>query len=97
MESRLLLRVCSISPQTLEGFSLHFDKLFSSVRGCAKHIAQPCKLKVKVTVEGNGIEHRSMQLNHDYKVVVTSGDHKFGFLILCPHPIAFTLKLVHKI
>ena len=49
------LRVCSISPQTLEGLSLHFDKMFSSLRGCAKQIAQSCKLKAKVTVEGNGI------------------------------------------
>ena len=32
-----------------------------------------------------------------FKVVVTSGDHKFEPLILCPHPIAFTLKLFHKI
>ena len=53
----LQLRVCSISHQTLEGLSLHFDKMFSSVRGCAKHIAQSCKLKAKVTVEGNEIEH----------------------------------------
>ena len=52
-----LLRVCSISHQTLEGLSLHFDKMFSSVRGCAKHIAQSCKLMAKVTVEGNRIEH----------------------------------------
>ena len=57
MELSLELRVCSISPQTLEGLSIHFDKMFSSVRGCAKHIAQSCKLKAKVTVEGNGIEH----------------------------------------
>ena len=58
MEFSLQLRVCSISPQTLEGLSIHFDKMFSSVRGCAKHIAQSCKLKAKVTVEGNCIEHR---------------------------------------
>ena len=57
MEFSLQSRVCSISPQTLEGLSLHLDKMFSSVRGCAKHIAQLCKLKAKVTVEGNGIEH----------------------------------------
>ena len=57
MEFSLQLRVCFISPQTLEGLSLHFDKMFSSVRGCAKYIAQSCKLKAKVTVEGNGIEH----------------------------------------
>ena len=57
MEFSLQLCVCSISPQPLEGLSLHFDKMFSSVRGCAKHIAQSCKLKAKVTVEGNGIEH----------------------------------------
>ena len=57
MEFSLQLRVCSISPQTLEGLSLHFDKMFSSVRGCAKHIAQSCTLKAKVTVEGNGIEY----------------------------------------
>ena len=51
------LRVCSISPQTLEGLSLHFDKMFSSVRGFAKHIVQSCKLTAKVTVEGSGIEN----------------------------------------
>ena len=55
MELSLLLRVCSISPQTLEGLSLHFDKMFSSLRWCAKHIAQSCKLKAKVTLAGNGI------------------------------------------
>ena len=56
MEFSLQLRACSISHQTLEGLSLHFEKMFSLVRGCAKHIAQSCKLKAKVTVEGNGIE-----------------------------------------
>ena len=40
---------------------------------------------------------RSVQFNHDHKVVVTSGDHKFEPLILCAHPIAFNLKLFHKI
>ena len=57
MEFSIQLRVCSISPQTIEELSLHFDKMLSSVRGCAKHISQSCKLKAKVTVEGNGIEH----------------------------------------
>ena len=57
MEFNLQLRVCSVSPQTLEGLSVHFDMMLSSVRGCAKRIAQSCKLKAKVTVEGNGIEH----------------------------------------
>ena len=38
---------------------------------------------------------RSVKFNYDHKVVVTSGDHKFEPLILCPHPIAFTLKLFH--
>ena len=56
MEFSLQLRVCSISPQTLEGLSIHSGKIFSSVLGCAKHIAQSCKLKAKVTVEGNGID-----------------------------------------
>ena len=51
MEFGFQLRVCSISPQTLEGLSLLFDKILNSVRGCAKHIAQSCKLKAKVTVE----------------------------------------------
>ena len=36
MEFSIQLRVYSISPQTLEGLSLHFDKMSSSVRGCAK-------------------------------------------------------------
>ena len=40
---------------------------------------------------------RSVKFNHDHKVMVTSGDHKFEPLILCPHPIAITLKLLHKI
>ena len=40
---------------------------------------------------------RSVFFNHDHKVVVTSGDHKFEPLILCPHPIAFTLKLFDEI
>ena len=55
MEINLQLRVCSISPQTFEVLSLHVDKMFSYVRGCAKHIAQSCTLKAKVTVECNGI------------------------------------------
>ena len=57
MEFTLKLRVCSTSPQPLKGVSLHFDEMFSSVLGCAKPIAQPCRFKVKVTVEGNGIKH----------------------------------------
>ena len=40
---------------------------------------------------------RSVLFDHDHKVAVTSGDHKFEPLILCPHPIAFTLKLFNKI
>ena len=58
LESKVKVKYIKIkSPQTPERLSLHFDKMFSSVRGCAKHIAQSCKLKAKVTVEGNGIEH----------------------------------------
>ena len=55
MEFSLHLRVCSISPQTLEGLPLHFDKMFSSVRGCAKHIAQSCKLKAKSELKVMGL------------------------------------------
>ena len=51
-----ILRMLHIS-SNLKGLSLHFDKMFSSVRGCAQDIAQSCKLKAKVTFEGNGTEH----------------------------------------
>ena len=46
----------SIFPQPLEGFPINFKKMFIPVRKFAKHIAQPCRLKVKLAVEGNVID-----------------------------------------
>ena len=49
-------RVRSISPIPLEGFSLNFGHMFASVRRCAEPITQPCRHKVKVTVQGHRFE-----------------------------------------
>ena len=51
----LSLEFCvhSVSPLPLEGFSLNFGRMFTSVGQCAEPITQPCRLKVKVTVEGH--------------------------------------------
>ena len=51
----LEFRVRSISPVPLEGFSLNFGHIFAPVRWCAELITQPCRHKVKITVQG----HRS--------------------------------------
>ena len=45
-----------ISCLSLEGFSLNFDKMFTSMRQCAEPINQPCRHKAMVTVGGYGIE-----------------------------------------
>ena len=49
-------RVSSVSPIPVEGFSLNFGQMFTLVRRCAESIPQPCRLKVKVTVQGHGFE-----------------------------------------
>ena len=51
----LEFRVRSIS-LPLEGFSLNFGHMFASVRQCAELITQPCRHKVKVTVQGHRFE-----------------------------------------
>ena len=48
--------VGSVSPLPLKGFSLNFGQMFTSVGQCAEPITQPCRLKVKVTVEGHRFE-----------------------------------------
>ena len=53
----LEFRVRSLSPIPMEGFSLNFGQMFTLVRRCAESITQPCRLKVKVTVQGHGFEH----------------------------------------
>ena len=45
-----------VSPLPLEGFSLNFGQMFTSVGQCAEPITQPCELKVKVTFEGQEFE-----------------------------------------
>ena len=54
----LSLEFCvrSVSPLPLEGFSLNFGQMFTSVGQCAEPISQPYGLKVKVTVEGHKFE-----------------------------------------
>ena len=52
----LEFRVCSISPIPLEGFSLNFGHMLASVRRYAELITQPCRHKVKVTVQGHMFE-----------------------------------------
>ena len=49
----LEFRVRSISPIPLKGFSLNFGHMFASVRRYAELITQPCRHKVKVTVQGH--------------------------------------------
>ena len=46
------IRVCSISPESLERFSLNFSQMLLSVRGCAEHMPQLPRLKVMVTGQG---------------------------------------------
>ena len=46
-----LNRVRSVSPIPVEGFSLNFGQC-----SCAESITQPCRLKIKVTVQGHGFE-----------------------------------------
>ena len=46
------IRVRSITPLLMEGFSLNLNDTFTSTRGCAKPILPMCQLKVKVTVKG---------------------------------------------
>ena len=52
----LEFRVRSISPIPLEGFCLNFGHMFAPVRRCAELITQPCRHKVKVTVQGHRFE-----------------------------------------
>ena len=52
----LEFRVRTISPIPLEGFSFSFGHMFASVRQCAELIIQPCRHKVKVTVQGHRFE-----------------------------------------
>ena len=40
----------------LEGFSLNFGHMFALVRQCAELITQPCRQKVKVTIQGHRFE-----------------------------------------
>ena len=49
----LEFRVRSVSPISVEGFSLNFGQMFTLVRQCAESITQPCRFKVKVTVQGH--------------------------------------------
>ena len=49
------IHVRSISPEPFEWISLNFTQTFLSVRWCAELMAQLCRLKVKVTLQGHGI------------------------------------------
>ena len=54
----LSLEFCvpSVSPLPLGGFSVNFGQMFTSFGQCAETITQPCRLKVKATVEGHAFE-----------------------------------------
>ena len=52
----LEFRVRSVSPIPVEGFSLNVGQTYTLVRQCAESKTQPCRLKVKVTVQGHGFE-----------------------------------------
>jgi len=49
---RLHLRVRSINPIPIEGFSSNLAEMFTLTRGCAVPMLPVCQLKVKVTLEG---------------------------------------------
>ena len=51
----LQFRVCSISPEPFERFSLNITQMFLLVRRCAESMTQLCRLKVMVTLQGQGI------------------------------------------
>jgi hypothetical protein len=44
--------VRSVSPTIIEGFSSNLAQMFTSTRGCAEPMLCMCRLKVKVTIEG---------------------------------------------
>ena len=46
------IRVRSIIPLLMEGFSSNLNDTFTSTRGCAEPMLPMCQLKVKVTVKG---------------------------------------------
>ena len=52
----LEFHVRSVSPIPVEGFSLNFGQMFTLVRQFAESITHPCRLKVKMTVQGHGFE-----------------------------------------
>ena len=47
---------CPLHISYMEGFSLNFGHIFASVRRCAELIPQPCRHKVKITVQGHRFE-----------------------------------------
>ena len=47
-----LCRVRSVRPTLIERFSLILSQMFTSTRGCAEPMLPFCRLKVKVTLEG---------------------------------------------
>jgi hypothetical protein len=49
---RLHFRVRSINHIPIEGFSSTLAQMFTTTRGCAELMLPMCKLKVKVTIEG---------------------------------------------
>ena len=50
----LEFRVCSISLEPFEQFSLNFTQMFISVSWCSEPINQPCKLKHKAHFKVTG-------------------------------------------
>ena len=52
------LRVCSISLEHFERFSLIYTQMFLSVSWCSEPMTQLRRLKVKVTLQGHGIYPR---------------------------------------
>ena len=50
-----LIRVCSISPETLDRVSINFTKMFVLLKPYAESINQQARLNVKVTSQCNGI------------------------------------------
>jgi len=59
---RLHYRVRSTNPIPIEGFSSNLAEMFTSTRRCAEPMLSTCKLKVKVTIEGQILNNRILDI-----------------------------------
>ena len=71
----LEFRVRSVSQIPVEEFSLNFGQMFTLVRRCAESITQPCRLIIKVTVQGEMMCRTHSSTMQTHKVTVQG--HRF--------------------